>query len=306
VSVTVPVVYFAYRRADLVARSLAALRANGVTLIHAYSDGARDVGDEADVAEVRRTLRAVDWADLRLVERPVNLGINRSIIGGISDTLAAYGEIVVCEDDVELSRGAYGYFVAALERYRSEPRVMCIGGWTHERVTPNDARDAPHFTGRFPCWGWATWRRAWAGFPEMSAIQLRDRCIARGIDLAKYGDDVAAIVAGDAAKATWDYCFSLHMMLHDGLSLVPPRTMTAHIGYDARATHPQDDAGWEDHPVPPPAPDQVRWPDVRENPGSAVCWRRELNAPPPPSIVARVRRRLARLIGSGTRREPRA
>jgi hypothetical protein len=309
VSATVPVVYFAYRRTDLVVRTLAALRANGVTLIHAFSDGARDSGDEADVAEVRRVLRSVDWADLRLVERPANLGIHgveAGIVRGITETLALHEEVVVCEDDIELAPGAYEYFVAALERYRSEPRVMTISGWTHPRVTPDDAHDAPHFTGRFFCWGWATWRRAWLGFPDASAAQLRDRCAALGVDIGKYGNDVTALFADTAAKPTWDYCFSLHMMLHGGLTLVPSRTMAAHIGYDLRASHPQDSTGWEDDPAPPPPTATIRWPEVREHPASAALLRRSLDVPPRPSLVGRIRRRLARLIGARPDAESRA
>jgi hypothetical protein len=303
------VAFFAYRRADLVARTLAALRANGVTLIHAFSDGARGDGDKADVAEVRRVLRSVDWADLRLVERPVNLGIDGTeagIVRGITETLALHEEIVVCEDDIELAPGAYGYLVAALERYRAAPRVMSVSGWTHARLTPDDAHDAPHFTGRFVCWGWATWRRAWSGFPDSSAGRLRDACAARGIDIGKYGNDITALFADRAAKVTWDYCFSLHMMLHDGLTLLPPRTMAAHIGYDVRATHPQASTGWEDHPESPPPPATIRWPEVREHPASAGLYRRWLDVPPRPSLVGRIRRRLARLIGARADAETRA
>jgi hypothetical protein len=297
VNATVPVAYFAYRRADLVTRTLAALRANGVMQIHAFSDGARGADDEADVAEVRRILRLVDWADLRLVERPVNVGIEQGLINGISETLAAHEEIVVCEDDVEMVPGTYRYLVAALERYRNEPRAMSISAWTHPRLTPPDAHAAPHFTGRFVCWGWATWRRAWTGFPELSGAELRDRCVARGIDLARYGGDVPAAFVGDAPKTSWDYCFGLHMMLHDGLCLLPPRSMTAHIGYDGRATHEQNHVGWEDHPEPPPPPDQIHWPPVRENLNSAEYWRRAQD-PPRPSLAGRIRRRLARLLGA--------
>lgn len=309
-SATVPVVYFAYRRADLVARTLAALRANGVTLIHAFSDGARGGGDESDVAEVRRVLRSVDWADLRLVERPVNLGIegvDSAIVRGITEALQLYEEIVVCEEDIELAPGAYEYFVAALERYRDEPRVMTISGWTHPRLTPDDAHDAPHFTGRFLCWGWATWRRAWSGFPDASAATLRAACVARGIDMGKYGNDVTAIFSDRTARVTWDYCFSLHLLLHDGLTLAPPRTMAAHIGYDHRgASHPQDSTGWEDYPVPPSPPATIRWPEVREHPLSAGLYRRWLDVPPRLSLVGRIRRRLARLIGARADAETRA
>ena len=292
----VPVAYFAYRRADLVARTLAALRENGVPLIYAFSDGARGEEDAADVEAVRRILRAIDWAEVRVIERPANIGVDVSEPRGISEVLEHHEAVVVCEDDIELSPGSYPYLTAALERYRDDARVMSISAWTHERLTPPDALDAPHFTGRFPCWGWATWRRAWSGFPAETPDELRARCIARAVDTAKYGNDVAIIANDPAAKLTWDYAFSLHMLLNGGLTLLPFRTMSAHIGYDLRATHPQDNTGWEDSPASPPRPEDVRWPPVRENPASAELFRRAMDVPAPPTFLTRIRRRVARLV----------
>ena len=300
----VPVAYFAYRRADLVMRTLAALRANGVTQIYAFSDAARGSEHEGDVAEVRRILHAVDWADMRIVERRENLGVELSEPRGISEVFAAHDEIIVCEDDIEMVPGSYQYLLAALDRYRNEPRVMCISAWTHTRLTPPDARDIPHFTGRFPCWGWASWRRAWDGFPESSPRQLADRCAARGIDITRYGDDIANAFKAHPDWLTWDYAFSLHMLSREGLSLMPPHTMTAHIGHDSRATHPQDLTDWVDRPESPPR--DIRWPEVAENPLSAEFWRRAINAPPPPSLAERIRRRIARLIDARPGREPRS
>ena len=234
----VPVVLFAFRRADLLARTLASLRANGVPLIYAFSDGPRDAGDEAGVAEVRSLLHNVDWAEMHVVERPVNVGLTPSVVAGITAVLGIHEEVVVSEDDIEFAPGAYGYLVAALERYRSEPRAMSVSAWTHPRMTPADAHDAPHFTGRFICWGWATWRRAWNGFPGLSAAELRDRCLARGIDIGKYGRDIPDWYAAGVEHVGWDYMFGLHMMLHEGLMLLPPYAMTVHTGNDHRASHP--------------------------------------------------------------------
>ncbi len=290
----------------MLVRTLAALRANGVPLIYAFSDGPRNASDTADVTEVRRVLRGVDWAEIHVVERPENVGLNASLIRGISEVLHIHDDVVVCEEDIEFSQGVYSYLLAALERYRDEPRVMSVGGWTHPRMTPSDARDVPHFTGRFTEWGWATWRRAWAGFPNVSPIELRDRCVARGIDFGKYGRDVADWVASNPEDLSWDYAFNLHMMLHDGLALLPPRAMTEHIGYDEKSTHPQDRSEWNDHAEPPPPLDQVQWPEVRENSGSAECWRRAMERPAPPSLMERIRRRLARLIKRTVLRRPRA
>ena len=87
-------------------RTLAALRANGVPLIHAFSDGARGADDAADVGEVRRILRAVDWTELHLVEHPANLGLSASIVRGISDVLALHDETIVCARTTSSSPGA--------------------------------------------------------------------------------------------------------------------------------------------------------------------------------------------------------
>jgi hypothetical protein len=302
----VPVALFAFRRADLLERTLAALRANGVTRIHAFSDGARNEGDDAGVAGVRRVLHSVDWAEMHLVQRPENVGLNASIVSGISQVLSTHDRLVVCEEDIEFAPGAYAYMCGALERYHAEPRVMCVCGWTHPEMTPPDAQDAPHFTGRFAEWGWATWRRAWAGFPEMSRDRLLALCTSRGVDLGKYGWDIADWYRPDQPKDSWDYNFNLHILLNDGLALLPPRAMTLHIGYDARSSHIQDRTAWKDRAESPPPPGEVRWPDVRENPASAALWQRATTPPPRPSLGRRVRRRLARMFGELVRRGPRA
>ena len=162
------------------------------------------------------------------------------------------------------------------------------GGREERRcISPDDPADG----------GGATWRRAWAGFPEMTPVELRDQCASRGIDIAKYGDDVAHAFEGNPTTAPWDYCFGLFMMLKDGLTLMPARTMTAHIGYDERASHAQDGTDWVDRPEPPPPPALVAWPEVSENLLAAECWRRAVSAPTRPSIVTRIGRRLTSMLG---------
>ena len=78
----IPVVLLAYARPAHLARVLACLRENRVPLIHAFADGAKGPADAAAVREVRAMLRAVDWCDLRLVERDANLGLGRNVLAG--------------------------------------------------------------------------------------------------------------------------------------------------------------------------------------------------------------------------------
>lgn len=298
-SAAVPVVLFAYRRADLLARTLDSLRANGVPRVYAYSDGPRDAGVEADVAAVRALLRRVDWTEIAIVERPRNVGVAASELGGISEVLAGHEEVIAVEEDLEFGPGTYEFLVAALAHYRDDPRVMGVTAWNHPRVTPPDVTTEPYFCGRMSGLMWGTWRRAWTGVAAHTAAEFAARCAEAGIDVTRYGDDLRDSVVHEEAYGMWDLRFNLHMLAERGLFLWPARSMVAHTGYEPRATNSPNAAGWEDAPVPAPAVSRIRWPEVREHPGSAALWRRAVNAPPRPSLLARARRRMRGLWGGG-------
>ena len=294
-STSVPVVLFAYRRPDLLERTLASLKANRVPLLYAYSDGPRDASVASEVEEVRRVLQRVDWTQLVLVEQPRNIGVAGSEYQGISRVLAEHGEVISCEEDLEFGPGTYAFLCAALARYRDDPRVMGVTAWTSPRVTPRDVVTDPYFCGRMSGLMWGTWRRAWTGVTDTTAAALFELCRARGIDVTRYGNDLRDAVVHEEEYGMWDLRFNLHMLSQRGLFLWPARSMTAHIGYDPRATNSPEKAGWEDAPEPAPVVQHIRWPEVREHPGSAELWQRALNAPPRPSPFERVRRRLARM-----------
>ena len=293
----VPVALFAYRRPDLLARTLESLRVNRVPLVYAWSDGPRDASVEADVAAVRALLRQVAWTKVVLVEQARNVGVAASELGGISRVLEEHAEVVAVEEDLEFGPGTYDFLLAGLAHYRDDPCVMGVTAWNHPRVTPADVTAAPYFCGRMSGLMWGTWRRAWAGVADRPATEFAARCAASGIDVTRYGDDLRDSVKHEEAYGMWDLRFNLHMLAARGLFLWPARSMVAHTGYEPRATNSPNAAGWEDSPSPAPPVGSIAWPEVREHPGSAELWRRAVNAPPRPSPFARIRRRLRRLWG---------
>lgn len=299
-SAVVPVALFAYRRPDLLERVLASLRENRVPLVYAWSDGARDAGLQSDVAAVRKLLRAVDWTEIHVVEQPVNVGVADAVLGGVSSVLDAHEEVIVCEEDLEFGSGTYAWLCAALAHYRNDPRVMGVTAWNHPRVTPSDVTTEPYFSGRSTSLLWGTWRRAWAGILDHTCADLCQACARAGINVAEYGDDLINSAIHEQQYGMWDHRFNLHMLAHRGVFLWPARSMAAHTGYDPRATNSPHGKGWEDAPVPAPPVEAVRWPDLRVHPGSAPLWRVTVNAPPPPSFFARVRRRIRRFLKDGS------
>lgn len=299
-STVVPVAYFTYRRPDLVARSLASLRANKVPLVYAFSDGPRDASLAAEVADVRRLLRQVEWTKMILVEHPANVGVLANVLDGMDQVLSQHDEVIVCEEDLEFVPGTYAYLCAALEHYRNDPRVMGVAAWNHSRVTPPDVTTDPYFSGRTTSLMWGTWRRAWRGMMDATCATLVDQCRARGIDPAEFGDDNVNAAIHEFTHGMWDHRFNLHVLANRGLFLWPARSMVTHLGYETRATNSPNGKGWEDTPSPAPNPDAVRWPEpTAAHPGSAPRWRQTVNIPPPPSFLARVRRRLKRMWREG-------
>jgi hypothetical protein len=295
VNVLVPVALFAYRRADLLERTLASLRANGVRKIYAFSDGPRDPSVASQVDEVRAVLRRVDWCDIEIAESPINRGIGVAMLTEISELFERYESLVIIEEDLEFVEGTYAFLCAALQHYRDEPRAMGVTAWTHARVTPAGQAD-PFFTGRMATFVWATWRRAWSGMLDATALQRRDECLAVGIDPARLGDDLVESPLHEVEKAMWDVRFNLHMLARRGLFLYPAKSMVRHTGYDARAMNLPSGDGWADSPGPAPDPSMVRWPVVVEYPGTDALWRHALNAPKR-TLLGRLRRRISRWIG---------
>lgn len=269
----IPVILFAYARPDHLARVLVSLRENNVPAIEVFCDGARSVADAERVAAVRRRVRAVDWCDVRLVERPENLGLGRNVLSGVNDVATRHAAFVVWEDDLIAVPGAYAWVCAALRRFEVESTVMSVTAWTHPRVTPADVGSAPYFDGRAECWVWGTWARAWAGMSEQTAEMKRVAAVARGVPADAYGADLAVMAAAELRQNTWAVRWLYHHLQHGGLCVRPPWSMVEHIGFDPLATNAAAATAWANPPLRAAPPIPGSWPEPREHPDARSLWR---------------------------------
>lgn len=108
---------------------------------------------------------AGDWAkklNATVTVRPNNLGVEASIVKTVTELCAAYGRIIVVEDDFVLNPDYIRYMLEGLDRYEHEPQVFQISGYMFPVEFPagQDAFFMPFTT----AWGWATWARAWKFF----------------------------------------------------------------------------------------------------------------------------------------------
>lgn len=270
----IPVVLFAYARPDHLARVLVSLRENGVPVIEAFCDGAKGASDAGRVGAVREMLRAVDWCEVRLVERPANLGLGRNVLAGLTDVAARHAAFVVWEDDLIAVPGTYAWVCAALRRFADAPAVMSVTAWTHPRVTPADVGCEPYFDGRAECWVWGTWSRTWPGMSEQTAEEKRVAAAARGVPAGAYGADLPVMAAAELRQNIWAVRWLYHHFQHGGLCVRPPWSMVEHIGFDPLATNAAAATAWANPPLRAAPPIPASWPEPREHPATRALWRK--------------------------------
>jgi ubiquinone/menaquinone biosynthesis C-methylase UbiE len=269
---SIPVALFVYRRDDVLAETLDALRKNRVRRIYAFSDGPKGRDDTPGVAAVRDRLAAIDWAEVKIVTRRHNLGLGRSILAGMQQMFAAHEAVLCLEDDIKLAPGAYDWVCAALDAYRDDERVMSISCWTHPAIIP-DGVEAPYFDGKADCWGWASWRRSWQGM-DLPTLEIVRMFAQKGGDIARYGPDLPVMAAEADHLNLWAVRFWYLHMLRGGLCLRPPYSLAENLGWDEHATTTTSAMSfWRTPPLAPAPQAPAIWPEPHEHSQCAFLWR---------------------------------
>ena len=242
--VPAPIALFAYNRPDHLRRTLSALKANPLARkspLYVFSDGPNGSQDITAVSAVRRFVNTVTGFDrISIREQPKNLGLARSIIMGVTELSAAYGRVIVLEDDLVVAPGFLTFMNQALDRYHNEPRVMQVSGYMFPVERPN--RLAQTFFCRVPTsWGWATWARAWerlnldstAMLESLHSPQRRDAFNLNGA--YPYFEHLTQQAEGKLD--VWGVRWYASMFIAGGLCLYPSQSLVQNIGMDGSGMH---------------------------------------------------------------------
>lgn len=308
-----PVALFAYNRPDHIKVTLDALTRNALaaqTDLFVFSDGPKGEHDAAAVTAVRNLVRAVSgFASMTLVERPVNMGLARSVISGVTEILEKYENIIVLEDDLVTSRNFLAYMNEALDHYRNDPMAFSVTGHTFPDSYLKIPADYPFDTyagHRCSSWSWGTWRDRWRTidwgmnyFPAFANDAVAQETFNRG------GQDMSTLLAmqyeGKIDSWAIRFCYAHHV--NDMRCIYPTRTLVRNIGLDNSGTHSKPDPRFL-HPEL-----DAEWCPRRFCPASATDERivrgfRAIFDPPPPSagrLLLRKTKSLLRLLAQHAR-----
>lgn len=237
-----PVALFAYMRPDHLARTLQALQADPLaprTRLYLFLDAARSPAHQAGVDAVRALVKDLQgFAAVECLSRSQNMGLARSIIDGVGQVLHHHERVIVLEDDLVVSPHFLGYMNRALQLYADDEAVASVHGYIYpvDRALPET-----FFLRGADCWGWATWRRAWAHFnPDGAALlaDLRAQGLTSAFDFNgayPYTRMLEHQIAG--RNNSWAIRWHASCFLRGMLTLYPGRSLVRNIGNDDSGTH---------------------------------------------------------------------
>lgn len=237
-----PVALFAYARPEHLATTVVSLSANpesARTDLYVFCDGARTSNDAGRVEAVRAFADGIaGFASVTVVKRERNLGLAANIIDGVTRATDEHGRVIVVEDDLQLSPHFLRYMNDGLTLYADDEAVASLHGYCYPVRRP---LPETFFLRGADCWGWATWRRAWAGFRADGTALLKElvsRGLTREFDLDgsyPFTRMLRDQVAG--RNDSWAIRWHASCFLADRLTLYPGRSLVHNIGNDATGTH---------------------------------------------------------------------
>lgn len=263
-----PVLIFAYRRSSHLLRCWQSLARNPEALkteLHLFLDGPKSSSDHKQVEETRAEAKRINgFKKIHYHIREKNLGLSQSILKGVSGALAKGPAVIVVEDDLEVSPFFLRYMNEAVAIYRDDPKVASIHGYVYptEKTLPET-----FFLKGADCWGWATWRSAWANFEQDGGKllqQLKKKRLGKEFDLdgvAPFTEMLKNQIAGK--NDSWAIRWHASAYLAGLYTLYPGRSLVRNIGLDSSGTHCEETNKFESSLSP--CPIQVRPIPVEES-----------------------------------------
>jgi hypothetical protein len=301
-----PIALFAYNRATHLVNALVSpatcSRLDECDLF-IFCDGAKSERDQDAGDETRMVARqGASQFRARLIERPDNIGLAKSIVSAVSDLCNEYGRCIVVEVDLYVNPRFIDYMLTALDRYEDDDRVHQVSGYMFpvQHPTTPDAFFLPLTT----TWGWATWSRAWKVF-DWEASEAREYLAVpeqrQRFDLDgsyPYSQMLEDRLAG--RNDSWGILFVWAIFKAGGLALHPRESLVWNDGFDNSGTHCGDaEMSGQESPELVLSRDlrkSIIWPDSVS--ADAGAWRRiaeylrKLQQSQNPTLARRILRRI--------------
>jgi len=237
----VPVIFIFFNRPDTALRVFETIRRARPAQLYLISDGARRgrPGELEAIVGLRREIESrIDWPCEVIRDYVMeNMGCGMRIATGITEAFSHYDRAIILEDDCLPDDTFFPFCAEMLDRHRGDTRIAQVGGSNCAQVAGHEDGLSYYYSRYTNCWGWGTWRRAWARY-EFSLPPRAHELLPRNLPpqvvraLRRSFREVH-----DGKIDTWDYQWTFACMRMGLLSVVPATNLVSNIGFGAGATH---------------------------------------------------------------------
>ena len=242
-----PVAMFVYNRADHFKETYEALakceEAKFTDLI-IFSDGAKNEKATEAVESVRAFAKKIkeekQFNTVEIIESPVNKGLAKSIIDGVTKVVNTYGRIIVLEDDCACSPHFLKYMNKCLDFFKTNKKIGAISGYAPAIEFPKEY-EADVFTAYRSCsWSWGTWADRW-GNVDWELNEFSDFCKNPSLikKLNSNGNDrfMRLYRQTKGNGSSWSVRFGAHLVKNDWQTVYPRYSYIKNIGCDESGVH---------------------------------------------------------------------
>ena len=240
--VDIPVLILFFNRPQQLSQVFAQVRKARPSRLFLYQDGPRSDADLPGIMDCRKVVEEIDWeCQVERFYQEKNFGCDPSEYISQKWAFSHVSRCVVLEDDDVPAVSFFSFCKEMLERYENDTRITMISGFNVEEKTTDTDGDY-FFSTNFSIWGWASWRRVidqwderytWLDNPVL-VRQLEETIRERG-----YRNDFLPLCRKHRSDgiAYYETIFWSHLILSNGLSIVPTHNMVNNLGATAGSTH---------------------------------------------------------------------
>lgn len=242
-----PVLLLVYNRPKQTEQVLKKLKECGIKHVFVSTDGPKNAADRKLTEEVKSIHNRFDSIIMNSRFSEKNLGCKEAVISSIDWFFNQVEEGIILEDDCLPSPHFFPFLEDMLNRYRDEQKVMMIGG---NNPLGEWQTDGGHFFSRIgTIWGWATWKNRWESFntelPEFDKF-ISNRGFERAFGPTKLAASRLVLTQKSIRGEidTWDYQWNAHLLMNNGLAVIPERNLIENIGFETDGTNIHSKPNW--------------------------------------------------------------
>ena len=242
-----PVVMFVFNRIDHFKKtyeSLTKCPEASETELFIFSDGAKNENAQNAVKEVRRFAEKIAeesvFKSVQVIESPVNKGLAKSIINGVSQVLEKYGKVIVVEDDCYCSPYFLKHMNRCLDFYKDNQSIGAVSGYCPKLDFPEDYKNDVFTAYRSCSCAWGTWMDRWQNI-DWELKEFKSFCKKPALikKLNANGNDrfMRLYRQTKGNGSSWSVRFGAHLVKNDWLTVYPRYSYIKNIGCDESGVH---------------------------------------------------------------------